>query len=52
MNLMPKLSRKDLYSLEEYSEIRDDFRARVIAHKKNRTSTWVTIWYCFSRTGW
>ena len=36
MNLMPKLSRKDLYSLEEYSEIRDDFRTRVMAHKKNR----------------
>ena len=36
MNLMPKLSRKDLYSLEEYSEIRDDFRARVMTHKKNR----------------
>ncbi|MBT8125914.1 MAG: DUF3501 family protein [Gammaproteobacteria bacterium] len=33
---MSKLSRKDLYSLEEYSEIRDEFRARVIAHKKNR----------------
>ena len=36
MNIMTKLSRKDLYSLEEYSEIRDDFRARVMAHKKNR----------------
>lgn len=36
MNTMSKLSRKDLYSLEEYSEIRDEFRARVIAHKKNR----------------
>ena len=33
---MNKLSRKDLYSLEEYSEIRDDFRAGVMAHKKNR----------------
>ena len=33
---MTKLSRKDLYSLEEYSEIRDDFRARVMEHKKNR----------------
>lgn len=31
-----KLSRKDLYSLEEYSELRDDFRARVMQHKKNR----------------
>ena len=36
MNSMTKLTRKDLYSLEEYSEIRDDFRARVMAHKKNR----------------
>jgi hypothetical protein len=33
---MSKLSRKDLYSLEEYSEIRDEFRARVMEHKKNR----------------
>lgn len=36
MNTMTKLSRKDLYSLEEYAEIRDDFRARVMEHKKNR----------------
>ena len=36
MNTMTKLSRKDLYSLEEYSEIRDEFRARVMQHKKNR----------------
>ena len=33
---MPKLTRADLYSLEKYAEIRADFRARVIAHKKNR----------------
>ena len=36
MNNTTKLSREDLYSLEEYSEIRDDFRARIMAHKKNR----------------
>jgi hypothetical protein len=36
MNTMTKLSRTDLYSLEEYSEIRDEFRARVMEHKKNR----------------
>ena len=36
MNSTTKLSRKDLYSLEEYSEIRDEFRARVMQHKKNR----------------
>lgn len=33
---MSKLTRKDLYSLEEYSEIRDDFRKKLIAHKENR----------------
>ena len=33
MNL---LTREDLYSLEQYSGIRDEFRARVLAHKKNR----------------
>ena len=36
MNTMTKLSRADLYSLEDYSEIRDEFRARVMEHKKNR----------------
>lgn len=33
---MPKLTREDLYSLEKYAEVRPDFRARVIAHKKHR----------------
>jgi len=33
---MSKLSHSDLYSLEEYSRIRPEFRARVIEHKKNR----------------
>ncbi|MDP2834356.1 MAG: DUF3501 family protein [Pseudomonadota bacterium] len=33
---MPKLTRADLYSLEKYAEIRPEFRAKVIAHKKNR----------------
>lgn len=33
---MDKLGRKDLYSLEEYSEARDEFRNRVLAHKRNR----------------
>ncbi len=33
---MKKLKRSDLYSLEAYAEIRDDFRKKVIAHKKNR----------------
>jgi Protein of unknown function (DUF3501) len=36
MAAMSKLTREDLYSLEEYSRIRADFRARVIAHKKHR----------------
>ena len=31
-----KLSREDLYSLEKYSEIRDEFRSKVMAHKENR----------------
>ena len=31
-----KLTRSDLMSLEKYSEIRSQFRAKVIAHKKNR----------------
>jgi hypothetical protein len=31
-----KLSREDLYSLEKYADIRDEFRARVMEHKKNR----------------
>ncbi|MDO9225118.1 MAG: DUF3501 family protein [Pseudomonadota bacterium] len=33
---MPQLTREDLYSLEKYAEIRSEFRAKVIAHKKNR----------------
>ncbi len=33
---MSKLTRDDLYSLEKYAEIRSDFRAKVMAHKKNR----------------
>ena len=33
---MSKLTREDLFSLEKYAEVRNDFRAKVIAHKKNR----------------
>jgi hypothetical protein len=33
---MSKLTRKDLYSLEEYSAMRDDYRKKVMAHKNNR----------------
>ena len=33
---MNKLTREDLYSLEEYSAMRAEFRERMIAHKKNR----------------
>ena len=33
---MKKLSRSDLYSLEEYSTLRDEFRRQVMDHKKNR----------------
>lgn len=33
---MQKISREDLLSLERYAELRTDFRARVMQHKKNR----------------
>ena len=33
---MKKLDRNNLFSLEKYSEIRNDFRLNVINHKKNR----------------
>ena len=33
---MQKLTRQDLHSLEDYSAMRDEFRAQVIQHKKNR----------------
>ena len=33
---MQKLTRDSLYSLEEYSNVRKDFRAKVLAHKKDR----------------
>ena len=33
---MNKLSREDLYSLEQYAEIRPEFRTQVLAHKKAR----------------
>ena len=33
---MKKLTRDDLMGLEQYSASRDDFRARVMQHKKNR----------------
>ena len=33
---MPHLTRSDLWSLEQYSEKRESFRAEVLAHKKNR----------------
>jgi len=33
---MQKINREDLLSLEKYAEIRTDFRARVMQHKKNR----------------
>lgn len=36
MNL-PHLTRKDLMSLEQYSDARKDFRARLIEHKRNRS---------------
>jgi hypothetical protein len=33
---MSKLTRDDLYSLEQYAQMRSEFRAKVMAHKKNR----------------
>jgi hypothetical protein len=33
---MTLLSKKDLFSLEKYSEIRNEFRAKVMKHKENR----------------
>ena len=33
---MPKLTRADLFSLEDYAAARPEFRARVMAHKKTR----------------
>jgi len=36
---MEKLTRNDLYTLEKYAEIRPQFRADVIKHKKNRFVT-------------
>lgn len=34
---MQKLTRQDLWSLEEYAQKRNDFRQQVMAHKKNRS---------------
>ncbi len=34
---MQKLTRDDLYTLEAYAAARPQFRAKVLAHKKNRT---------------
>jgi hypothetical protein len=36
MTTMQKLMRDDLYSLEQYAELRDEFRAGVLAHKRDR----------------
>lgn len=33
---MEKLSREDLMSLEEYAEVRPEYRAKIMQHKKNR----------------
>jgi len=33
---MQKLTRDDLYSLEQYSSVRDEFREGVLAHKRHR----------------
>ena len=33
---MQKLTREDLYSLENYAAVRDEFRGEVLLHKRNR----------------
>ena len=33
---MPHLTHSDLYSLEQYARVRNDFRAKVMEHKKRR----------------
>lgn len=33
---MQKLTRQDLHSLEDYSQMRDEFRTQIMQHKKNR----------------
>ena len=33
---MEKITREDLFSLEEYSAMRQDYRAKMMQHKKNR----------------
>src|SRR6266850_5553035 len=37
MNAMPRIERASLMTLETYARERPQFRAKVIAHKKNRT---------------
>lgn len=34
---MPRIARDSLMTLEAYAKVRKDFRANIIAHKKNRT---------------
>ena len=34
---MPQITRESLMTLETYAKARKDLRAKVIAHKKNRT---------------
>lgn len=36
MNATQKLTRDDLFSLEKYSDVRDEFRNEVLLHKRNR----------------
>ncbi len=36
MNTMQKLTHDDLFSLEQYSSVRDEFRNGVLEHKRNR----------------
>ena len=49
MTAMQKLTREDLYSLEQYSDIRDEFRDKVLHHKRNRRVALGTVCGTLSR---
>lgn len=45
---LPKLTRADLMSLEQYSQARGEFRAKVLDHKRHRTVTiGPNVTWCF-----
>jgi hypothetical protein len=53
MEAMKPLNRDDLYSLEDYAEVRPRFRAEILKHKKNRQveiSSHATLYFEDRRT--